>query len=286
MTTTRPAAKTIVRQVRALVAAGLLAAVAVTVAVGALSAAGTGAAEPSGGANTPADAASPVDSGRAALAKWVETQQIISAEKKEWQQGKEILQARIDLVKGEIAAVDEKLKEQRTEGSETVGKLADLDHESARLHEAGKALAGWATELETGLNVLQPQLPEPLQAKLEPLYGRMPKDPKSTMVSLAERFQNVVGILNEVNKFNGEITMVNEVRPIADGKPAEVRTIYVGLAQAYYLSAGGEAGFGRPTAEGWRWEPARDMAPAINEAVEILQNKAKPAFVRLPVKVQ
>jgi hypothetical protein len=275
-----------VRAVRALVAAGLLAAAADTAAVGILSAAGTGAAEPSGNANTPADAASPLDSGRATLAKWVETQQIISAEKKDWQQGREMLQARIDLVRGEIAAVEEKLREQRTEGSETVGKLADLDHESATLQSAGVALAGWATELENGLNALQPQLPEPLQTKLGPLYGRMPKDPKNTTVSLAERFQNVVGILNEVNKFNGEITMVNEVRPIADGKPAEVRTVYVGLAQAYYLSAGGEAGFGRPTPEGWRWEPARDMAPAISEVVEILQNKAKPAFVRLPVKVQ
>ena len=265
MTTRLSAATTTVCAVRVLVAAGLLAGTAATAAV---------------------DTESPVDSGRATLAKWVETQQIISAEKKEWQQGREILQARIELVQGEIAAVEEKLREQRTEGSETVGKLADLDRESATLQGAGVALADWATELENDLNALQPQLPEPLQAKLGPLYGRMPKDPKNTTVSLAERFQNVVGILNEVNKFNGEITMVNEVRPIADGRPAEVRTIYIGLAQAYYLSAGGEAGYGRPMPKGWGWEPARDMAPAINEAVEILQNKAKPAFVRLPVKVK
>lgn len=271
--TPRPAAAGFaLRAARVFVAAGLAAAAA-AIAVA---------------ADNPSATASPsaVDSGRAILARWVETQQMISTEKKDWQQGREILQARIELIKGEIAAVEEKLREQQSEGSETAHRKAELDHESAGLQDAGKALAGWATGLESGLNALQPRLPEPLQTKLGPLYGRMPKDPRNTTVSIAERFQNVVGILNEVNKFNGEITMVNEVRPIADGKPAEVRTIYVGLAQAYYLSAGGEAGFGRPAADGWRWEPARDLAPAIGEAVEMLQNKAKPAFVRLPVKVQ
>jgi hypothetical protein len=267
--------------------------VAKTLALGALCLAGAGLGPATGSAPTASPAAAPaggstsaVDAGRATLAKWVETQQLIAAEKRDWQQGREILKARIDLVNGEIAAVEEKLREQRGEGSETLSKKADLDRESATLQDAGRALAGWAADLEQGLRALYPRLPEPLQAKVGPLFSRIPQDPATTTVSLAERFQNVVGILNEVNKFNADITLVSEVRPIAEGKPAEVRTIYVGLAQAYFLSAGGDAGVGRPTPEGWRWEPARDLAPAVAEAVEILQNKAKPAFVRLPVKVQ
>jgi hypothetical protein len=261
--------------VRALVGAALLVTVADTQAVE--------APKPDGPA---AEAVPVVDSGRATLAKWVETQQIIAAEKKDWQQGREILQARIDLVKGEIAEVEKKLAEQRSEGSDTIKKKSEIDAESRTLQGSGQALADWATELERGLTTLHPRLPEPLQTRLGPLYGRMPKDPANTTVSLAERFQNVVGILNEINKFNGEITMVNEVRPISDGKPAEVRTIYVGLAQAYFVSAGGEAGYGVPTDEGWRWETSRNLTEPVSEAVDILQNKAKPTFVRLPVKVQ
>lgn len=237
-------------------------------------------------AAAPGGEASPVESSRAILARWVETQQLIAKEKRDWQEGKQILAGRIDLVKGEIAALETQMKEQRSAGSETVVKQTGLTKESAELEQAERVLRDAAIDLEGRLQTLEPQWPEPLREKVAPLYGRMPKDPASTTVSVAERFQNVVGILNEVNKFNGEVTMVNEVRALSSGKPAEMRTIYAGLGQAWYLSAGGEAGVGRPGPQGWTWEPANDLAPSIGRAVEILQSKAKPAFVPLPVKVR
>jgi hypothetical protein len=58
------------------------------------------------------------------------------------------------------------------------------------------------------------------------------------------------------------------------------------LAQAYYLSAGGEAGVGHPGAGGWAWEIDPGLAPRIAEVVEILQNKRSPKFVPLPVRIQ
>jgi hypothetical protein len=229
---------------------------------------------------------SPLDASRETLAKWVETQQLMAKEKRDWQEGKQILAGRIDLVKAEIAALETTMKEQRESGSESVTKQHDLTQESASLESAEKGLKEWATGLESSLHTLEPRLPDPLRTKLAPLYGRMPKDSTATTVSLAERFQNVVGILNEINKFNGEVGMVNEVRTLASGKPAEVRTIYAGLAQAWYLSAGGEAGVGRPGPDGWVWTPDNTLAPSVGHAVEILQSKSKPAFVPLPVKIQ
>jgi Protein of unknown function (DUF3450) len=75
------------------------------------------------------------------------------------------------------------------------------------------------------------------------------------------------------------------VHTLADGKPAEVKVIYVGLAQAYYVSASGEAGIGRPSPEGWQWEPSKAIADDVSNALEILQGKQSPAFVPLPVKL-
>jgi hypothetical protein len=60
----------------------------------------------------------------------------------------------------------------------------------------------------------------------------------------------------------------------------------LGLGQAYFLSAKGEAGIGRPTATGWQWQAAKDIAPRVLAIIEILQNKSHPAFVPLPVKLQ
>ncbi|MCG3147967.1 MAG: hypothetical protein PCFJNLEI_01408 [Verrucomicrobiae bacterium] len=225
-------------------------------------------------------------SARLALGKWVETQQIIAREKRDWQQGKEILIGRLELLRGEIAGLQEKLK--KTEGGTT-----DVDQKKVELlaqNDSLKALGATMLEAVTGLEgqvrQLHQRLPEPLQEKIKPLYDRMPADAGNTKVSLAERYQNVLGILNELTKLNNEVTLVSEIRTLAGGQPAEVKTVYVGLAQAYFVSGKGEAGIGRPTPTGWQWEAANSLAPAIFQAIEVLQGKAHPQFVSLPVKIK
>jgi hypothetical protein len=223
---------------------------------------------------------------RLTMDKWIETQQIISKERKEWQQGREILAGRLELVKKEVVTVDEKIKQAESGILEANKKHNELDAENDLLKAAGAQLTEAVIGMEGDIRRLFKQLPEPIQTKLGPLYQRIPEDPNKTRVSVAERFQNVLGILNELNKANNEITVSYEVHNLADGKPSEVKAIYVGLAQAYYVSAGGEAGIGRPTADGWKWEPSKAAAHDILSAIEILQGKQSPSFVPLPVKIQ
>lgn len=238
---------------------------------------------PAGAAEPPP---APLDEARSTLSRWVETQALLSQERRDWQDGKEILESRIQLLQREIAAVEEKTGELRGSRGEAEAKRLEILEETQALQEAGARLAGWATELEAGIRTLYPRLPEPLQQRLSPLFNRMPDHPETTQLSLAERFQNVAGILNEVQKANGEIALATEVRTLASGKPAEVKTVYVGLAQAYFVSVQGEAGVGVPGDGGWTWTAADDLAPAIQETVEVLQGKAKPRFVPLPVQIR
>jgi FtsZ-binding cell division protein ZapB len=223
---------------------------------------------------------------RLRMEKWIETQQIISKERKDWQQGKDILTGRLELVKKEVVSIDEKTKQAQSSVAETEKKRNDLIAENDQLKAAGTQLAENIKSIEGEIRRIYKQLPEPIQTKLQPLYQRIPEDPNKTRVSVAERFQNVLGILNEVNKANNEISVSYEVHNLADGKPSEVKVIYVGLAQAYYVSARGEAGIGHPATDGWKWEPSKESARDILIALEILQGKQTPAFVPLPVKIK
>jgi hypothetical protein len=223
---------------------------------------------------------------RLAMGKWIETQQIISRERKDWQQGKEILLGRLDLVKKEIASLEEKTKQAESSVAESDKKRNDLLAENDQLKAAGTQLIEAVTGMEVEVRRLFKRVPEPIQTKLQPLYQRIPEDPAKTRVSVAERFQNVVPILDALNKANNEITVSYEVHNLTDGKPSEVKAIYVGLTQAYYVSAQGEAGIGRPTADGWKWEPSKAIARDVLTALEILQGKHTPAFVPLPMKLQ
>jgi septal ring factor EnvC (AmiA/AmiB activator) len=224
---------------------------------------------------------------RLALEKWIETQQIISRERKDWQQGREILQGRLELVQTEVAALEEQIAATRTGIAEADRKRAELLDEDARLRDDGAQLTAAVDGLEAEVRRLLAQVPEPVKARLQPLHERMPADAAAkARVAVAERFQNVLGILNELNKANNEIAVNYEVRTLSDGKLAEVRVLYVGLAQAWYVSARGEAGIGRASPDGWTWQPADAIAGEVLQALEIIQGKQPPAFVPLPVTLQ
>lgn len=223
---------------------------------------------------------------RLTMEKWIETEQVLAKERKEWQQGKEILTGRLELVAQEIAALEEKLALAQAGVAQASAKRDELTAQNDELEAAGAQLTGVVTGFEGDVRRLMRTLPEPLQKRLLPLFQRMPEDPATTKVSVAERFQNVLGMLNEANKANQEMAVEYEVRELSAGSRAEVRVLYVGLAQAYYVSSNGEAGIGRPADDGWRWEASKAIAGDVLQALDIASGKQTPAFVPLPVKIR
>ena len=223
---------------------------------------------------------------RLVMGKWIETQQILSKERNEWQQGKEVLLGRLEVVHKEISTLEQKIQEAQSAASEAEKKRDALQAENGALKAVNKELTDAAGRMEGDVRRLLRAIPEPISTRLEPLSQRIPEDPEKAKVSAAERFQNVIGILNEVTKANNEITVNYEVHDLADGKPSEVQALYIGLAQAYFVSARGEAGIGRPGPDGWKWEPSKTVAADVLNALEIFQGKQSPAFVPLPVKLQ
>jgi FtsZ-binding cell division protein ZapB len=224
---------------------------------------------------------------RTAMEEWVKTRRIISQERRDWALGREMLNERVQLVQREIDSLRTKISEAQESVTEADKKRADLLEENEKFKQASATLNSAAVALETRTKELLKRLPDPIRERVKPLSQRFPEDPEDTKMSLGERFQNVVGILNEVNKFNREITVTSEVRTLPDGTSAEVVTLYVGIGQAYYASANGKvAGTGTASEEGWVWTPANEAAPAIAQAIAILKNEQAASFVRLPIRVE
>jgi len=240
---------------------------------------------PSATSSAPAATAGP-ESARAALAKWMATERIIAQERAEWQHSRDMLRSRIDLLKSEIEAQQEKTRQLRETDADLGQERAAVDADDRSAREALVALSEVGGSLEAAVRRLSSSFPEPLLVKVRPLLDRMPADPSQTKVSLAERFQNVVGILNEANKFDNDIVMNAEVRTLSDGTPSEVRVVYLGLAQGYFVSPKGEAGVGTPTPQGWTWRVDRDIAPAVAQVIDVLLTKSKPKLIPLPVSIQ
>lgn len=228
-----------------------------------------------------------IDNARTTLEKWIETRQLISKEKRDWALGKEMLNEQIKLVEREISSLNEKITQAKESITDADKKRAELETENNKFKDASNTLKDILDKLEAQTIALNKRLPDPIRERIKPLSQSLPEDPNQTKLSIAQRFQNVIGILNEVNKFNREITVTSEVRKLADGSTAEVTALYIGLGQAYYVGANGTvAGIGRPSENGWVWEPANDIAANIADAVAVLKNEKVANFIPLPIKVQ
>ena len=234
----------------------------------------------------PATTSASIDETKSVVGKWVATQELIFKERKAWEREKDLLQSRMELIDKEATDLERKLAESRKVLGDLNAKRGVAQSDKREFTGLGGLLAARVSDLEGKVRTIQRMLPDPAKEKVDALFRRIPSDPASTSVSVAERYQNVLGILDAVNKMNGEITLATEVRALSDGKPSEVKTVYVGLGQAYFISARDEAGIGRPGPDGWVWQPANELSRDINVVIQVLQNQTKPLFVSLPVTIQ
>jgi hypothetical protein len=229
---------------------------------------------------------------RAALKEYYATERLISKERSDWALAKEILQSRIAMARDQIAELKAKITEEE-------GKITEADTEreaSTKTLDGLKEIEGMQRErlieAEARVRKLAGALPEVLKAKLQPLFERLPAEGKpegEIAIGISQRFQNVLGILNEVNKFNGDIALSQERRAIAGGQEAEMPTLYIGLGQAFYAGSdatGGEAGRATPTTDGYRWEPDPEAAPAINGLVKVYSGEKMAEFVPVNIAIQ
>lgn len=223
---------------------------------------------------------------RDVLDKWVETRQIISEEKADWKIEKSILGDTVSLLKSELERLSKALEELEVSATAADEDRAALADEKEQLSTAANVVVANIGALETQLKQIIKALPEPLVNKIKPLIRRLPDDPANTNLSLGERVQNIVGILSQADKFNTTLTQTSESRELPSGKIIEVRTLYWGLAMAYYVDASGEyAGIGYPGVDGWEWPKVEGKGAEIRRLIDVYEGVEDIQFVEVPARI-
>jgi len=229
-----------------------------------------------GTAQTPQDA-------RSITREWVSVEQAISHEAGEAEHTHILTADRIAVLEAEINLL-------RKERAENTNRTTRAEREWAALtrHETEGAaqhaqLRAFLLSAETRVKNMRTRLPRSLSEKLAHLYQRLPEETGSSHRGIAERLQTVIGILTSIQAFNDSINVTVEVKAINQQPAGEVTTLYLGLGQAYYLSAG-DAGYGYPGAQGWTWTSQPGLKASIARAIATIEGRAaEPAFVELPV---
>lgn len=234
-----------------------------------------------------AQAADPVGDARHTLEQWVQTRQIISEENANWKVEQSILEDTVALLTSELGRLDSELEELEASTTAADEDRAKLNEEKEQLTAASSVVESNIGALETQMKAVIKTLPAPLVGKIKPLIRRLPQDPADTSLSLGERVQNIVGILSQADKFNTGITQTSESREIDGGKTVEVRTLYWGLAAAYYVDSSGQyAGYGFPTADGWEWPRLDNEGEAIKRLIDVYEGSEEIQFIPVPARIK
>lgn len=224
---------------------------------------------------------------RDVLDQWVETRQIISEEQADWKIEKSILGETVQLLSGEIERLEKALADLESSATAADDERSSLAAEKETLDVASSMVQANIGALETQIKRILKSLPEPLIEQIKPLIRRLPEDPENTDLSLGERLQNIVGILSRADEFNTTITQTSEPREIGDGKTVEVRTLYWGLAMAYYVDASGQyAGIGVPSPNGWEWPRIDEAGAEIKQLIDIYEGNEDITFVNVPAQIK
>jgi septal ring factor EnvC (AmiA/AmiB activator) len=224
---------------------------------------------------------------RSTIEKWVETRQLISKTRGDWQADKDTLEQTIALYERELKSIDEQRSKVSTNNTQVAKEMAEAEALKESSTAALDQAKTFATKFEGQLKATAPQLPAPLQDIVKKDMVRIPEDPANTKMLAAERVQVCVGVLNELDKFNNAVNVFNEKRKNQKGEEVAVQTLYVGLGAAYFVNDTADfAGVGAPGKNGWQWTIKPELAPTVAEALKIYRNEQTARFVTLPVTIQ
>jgi septal ring factor EnvC (AmiA/AmiB activator) len=224
---------------------------------------------------------------RSALEQWVETRRLISRTTADWQKDKEILEQSIRMYERELDAVGVQISNLTTNSAQVDRERAEAEALLTASNAGLERARSFATEFEVQVRKLVPRLPAPLQDSLKPLLNRLPPEPANTRATAAERVQTLVGILNELDKFNAALTLASETRTNTRNEQVAVTTVYVGLGAAYFVNDAADfAGVGSPGDQGWEWTVQPELATSVKEVIRIYRNERGAQFIPLPVTIR
>ncbi|MBK1877141.1 DUF3450 family protein [Pelagicoccus mobilis] len=223
---------------------------------------------------------------RSTLKEWVELKKIVSEEKNDWAVEKQTLQESIELLEDEIEKIETAIESYEAEATDAEKARDDLTAEENELKQASAIIKTEIVDLEAAVLDIVKYLPTSLQDKLSIITQRIPKTKREMDAStLSVRVMNIIGVLTEIEKFNSQLTVVNEISDIK-GERVRVDTLYVGLSIAYYVDGTrSEAGYMVPAKDGWKRFEDNSLANDIADAVAMQKREATVRFVDLPLTV-
>jgi hypothetical protein len=169
----------------------------------------------------------------------------------------------------------------------SASRLEDEERLAAERKTARDKLGGEEAKLKAiddDLVRLRPSLPPRLSDALQLPFEAL----ASADLSLADRMQSTMTVLNRCVEFNRTITFDDEVVSVSkEGRPRLLEVLYWGLGHAYALDRSSHsAWYGSPGQDGWKWEALQDSSAPLVRLIDVYKGKSEPMLVEIPARLR
>jgi len=206
--------------------------------------------------------------------------------RQDWQSQRQLLQDQLAILQKQSAVLATALAAQRQETAASAAGNADLAGELTALQaRLGELCAAMLTQNDA-LLALRRRLPPDLRRHLQDAFSRLERltEAAPALTELPGILQTQLSVLTEIEQYDHGIHLAKEVLPNPDEQRREYDVMYLGLAVAYALSAGGDrAGMGVPTTAGWEWRWQDEWIPAVAQAMAVARKEQPAQLLRLPL---
>ena len=217
------------------------------------------------------------------IEEWVKTKQIFSEEKSIWKSEKVALLDIEDALSKEIEELEKKLLQFEEENVGATQQRTNLTSRKEKAQTASLQLSEGMQKIENEIKETNSLLPSPLRDRLSTFYEKTDST-KNKKLPLRKRLEASVALLQSIHLFHRSVHLERQEFSLDDGKSREFRVIYFGLGVAYFVNESGSvAGWGKPAKNGWQWTRQDELAKEISTGVSIMDNRAMPRFLELPI---
>jgi len=229
-------------------------------------------------------ATNPVTEAREMVETWVSLEQQRTALEQSWDQQRQQLSLRLQLLANERDQLRRTVETRSEATDEVEQERLDLLEQQTRLESDQEQMTVVNERLLVALRVMLPQLPPPLANSWREALnsGTVQLEDNSQILQLA------LDLLGRFNDFQSRMTLHEDTITGGDGEQRRVRQLYMGVSQAWYVSADGEkSGMGHPTPAGWQWEPDAGVeASSVQRAIRMIENNQDIGLMGLPIQVR
>jgi len=227
---------------------------------------------------------SPVRTLDGLVGRWVDLRGQVAEEQRNWGTQSAQWRQEMELLRQEQESLVAALARLEAAGESQQERSADLMERREHLRAALAGVDAVLQRLQPAVAALAAQIPPALMTPDLAAAFQPDSSAADSPAGASTRLPRMLGALAAIETLQAKVHVTRAMVALPDAPRREMDVVFLGLACGYAVTADDRlAAAGRPTPDGWLWEPLPNEASAVRRLIQVANQDVAPALVAFPV---